>query len=115
LPRRRKPGESTSPWPRTSWPERSELSEASRTVEIVNKRGLHARASAKFVKLAAAFDAEVKVSKDGQTVDARSIMGLMMLAAATGCCIDILAEGDQAEEAVAALVELVAARFEEDE
>ena len=91
------------------------MSEANRTVEIINKRGLHARASAKFVKLAAAFDAEVKVSKDGQTVDARSIMGLMMLAAAPGCSIDIEAEGDQAEEAVQALVELVEARFEEDE
>ena len=67
------------------------------------------------MKLAAAFDAEVRVSKDGQTVDARSIMGLMMLAAAPGCCIDIQAEGDQAEEAVQALTELVQARFEEDE
>ena len=91
------------------------MSEANRTVEIVNKRGLHARASAKFVKLAATFDAEVRVSKDGQTVDARSIMGLMMLAAAPGCCIDIVAEGAQAGEAVDALVELVAARFDEDE
>ncbi|HEY0650700.1 HPr family phosphocarrier protein, partial [Phenylobacterium sp.] len=72
------------------------MSEANRTVEIINKRGLHARASAKFVKLAAAFDAEVRVSKDGQTVDARSIMGLMMLAASPGCSIDIQAEGDQA-------------------
>jgi len=67
------------------------------------------------VKLAAAFDAEVKVSKDGQTVDARSIMGLMMLAAAPGCSIEIVAEGDQAVEAVQALTELVQARFEEDE
>ncbi|MBW8813651.1 MAG: HPr family phosphocarrier protein [Caulobacterales bacterium] len=91
------------------------MSEASRTVEIVNKRGLHARASAKFVKLAGAFDAEVKVSKDGQTVDARSIMGLMMLAAAPGCCIDIEAEGAQAQEAVEALADLVAGRFDEDE
>ncbi len=91
------------------------MSEANRTVEIVNKRGLHARASAKFVKLAATFDAEVRVSKDGQTVDARSIMGLMMLAAAPGCCIDIVAEGEQAGEAVEALVDLVAARFDEDE
>jgi phosphocarrier protein HPr len=91
------------------------VSEAVRSVEIVNKRGLHARASAKFVKLAATFDAEVKVSKDGQTVDARSIMGLMMLAASPGCCIDIEAEGEQATEAVEALVELVAARFDEDE
>ncbi len=91
------------------------MSEATRTVEIINKRGLHARASAKFVKLAATFDAEVRVSKDGQTVDARSIMGLMMLAAAPGCCIDIVAEGDQAGAAVDALVDLVAARFDEDE
>jgi len=91
------------------------VSEANRTVEIINKRGLHARASAKFVKLAATFDAEVRVSKDGQTVDARSIMGLMMLAAAPGCCIDIVAEGDEADAAVEALVGLVAARFDEDE
>jgi len=91
------------------------VSEAARTVEIVNKRGLHARASAKFVKLAALYDAEVRVSKDGQTVDARSIMGLMMLAAATGCFIDIEADGEQAIEAVDALEALVAARFDEDE
>ena len=88
---------------------------AVRTVEIVNKRGLHARASAKFVKLASTFDAEVRVSKDGQTVDARSIMGLMMLAAGPGCCIDIEAEGSEADAAVAALQELVAAKFDEDE
>ena len=88
---------------------------AARTVDIVNKRGLHARASAKFVRAASAFDAEVRVSKDGQTVDARSIMGLMMLAAAPGCCIDIEAEGPQAAEAVEALAGLVAARFDEDE
>lgn len=87
----------------------------SRSVEIVNKRGLHARASAKFVKLASAFDAEVKVSKDGQTVDARSIMGLMMLAAGPGCCIEIEAEGREAGPAVEALVELVSGRFDEDE
>ena len=86
-----------------------------RTVEIVNKRGLHARASAKFVKLAAGFDAEVRVTKDGHTVDARSIMGLMMLAASPGCCIDIEAEGAQAEAAVEALAELVAGKFDEGE
>ena len=91
------------------------MSEACRTVEIVNKKGLHARASAKFVKLAANFDAEVRVSKDGQTVDARSIMGLMMLAAAIGSSIDIEAEGAEAEAAVEALVRLVASKFEEDE
>jgi phosphocarrier protein len=85
-----------------------------RTVEIVNERGLHARASAKFVKLASGFDAEVRVSKDGQTVDARSIMGLMMLAAGPGCCIDIEADGEQASEALDALAALVAARFDEE-
>jgi phosphocarrier protein len=85
-----------------------------RTVDICNARGLHARASAKFVKLASTFDAEVKVSRDGQTVDARSIMGLMMLAAGPGCEIQIAAEGPEAESAVAALVELVEGRFDED-
>jgi phosphocarrier protein len=90
------------------------VSEARRTVEIVNERGLHARASAKFVKLAAGFDAEVTVSRDGQTVDARSIMGLMMLAAGPGCCIDIVAEGPEAAEVVEALAALVESKFDED-
>ena len=88
---------------------------ASRSVEIVNKRGLHARASAKFVKMASTFDAEVTVSKDGSTVDARSIMGLMMLAAGPGCSIEIAAEGSEAEPALDALAQLVANRFDEDE
>ena len=91
------------------------MSANTRTVEIVNKRGLHARASAKFVKMAATFDAEVMVSKDGHSVDARSIMGLMMLAAGPGCCIEIVAEGRDAAAALAALAALVAARFDEDE
>ena len=86
-----------------------------RTVDIINARGLHARASAKFVKLASTFDAEVTVSRDGTTVDARSIMGLMMLAAGPGCCIDIAAEGAEAQPAVDALVELVEARFDEEQ
>ncbi len=86
-----------------------------RTVDICNARGLHARASAKFVKLASTFDAEVTVSREGQTVDARSIMGLMMLAAGQGCEIEIAAEGPEAESALAALVELVEARFDEDQ
>jgi phosphocarrier protein HPr len=93
------------------------MSEATavRTVEIVNRRGLHARASAKFVRLASGFDAEVRVSKDGQTVDARSIMGLMMLAAGPGCCVEIEAEGPDADAALDALQALIAARFDEDE
>ena len=84
-------------------------------VEIVNERGLHARASAKFVKLAATFDAEVTVTRDGTTVDARSIMGLMMLAAGIGCCIEIAADGPEAKPALEALVELVQGRFDEDQ
>lgn len=86
-----------------------------RSVDICNARGLHARASAKFVKLASTFDAEVTVSRDGSTVDARSIMGLMMLAAGPGCQIEIVAEGPEAKPAVDALVELVEARFDEDQ
>ena len=88
---------------------------ASRLVEIINKRGLHARASAKFVKTASTFDAEVTVSKDGATVDARSIMGLMMLAAGPGCCIEIQAQGAEAQPALDALAQLVSNRFDEDE
>ena len=84
-------------------------------MEIVNKRGLHARASAKFVKCASTFEAEVRVSKDGHTVDARSIMGLMMLAAGPGCCIEIEADGAEADQALDALVELVTNRFDEEE
>jgi phosphocarrier protein len=87
---------------------------AARTVEICNERGLHARASAKFVKLASAFDAEIHVSRDGQTVDARSIMGLLMLAAGPGAAIEISAEGPEADAAVAALADLVGGKFEED-
>jgi phosphocarrier protein len=86
-----------------------------RSVDICNARGLHARASAKFVKLASTFDAEVTVSRDGTTVDARSIMGLMMLAAGPGSQIEIVAEGPEAQPAVDALVELVEARFDEDQ
>jgi len=87
----------------------------SQVVEIVNERGLHARASAKFVKLAAAFDAEVTVTRDGTTVDARSIMGLMMLAAGLGSTIEIAAEGPEAKPALDALIELVQGRFDEDQ
>ena len=92
------------------------MSEAavSRSVEIVNERGLHARASAKFVKAASLFDAEVEVSREGQTVDARSIMGLMMLAAGIGSVIEISATGPQAQEALDALVRLVSDRFDEE-
>jgi phosphocarrier protein len=85
-----------------------------REVEIVNERGLHARASAKFVKVAAQFDAEIRVSRDGQTVDAQSIMGLMMLAAGIGSVIEISAEGADAATAVETLAQLVSDRFHEE-
>ena len=90
------------------------MTKAIRTVEICNERGLHARASAKFVKTAAGFEAEVTVSKDGHTVDARSIMGLMMLAAGPGAEIEIVAEGPDAEAAAKALEDLVSCRFDEE-
>ncbi len=82
-------------------------------VEILNTRGLHARAASKFVKLAAAFDAEIKVSKDGETVSGRSIMGLMMLGAGLGSHIRLTAEGAEAAVALAALVDLISRRFDE--
>jgi phosphocarrier protein len=87
---------------------------ASRTVDVVNKRGLHARASAKFVTLASDQIAAVEVEKDGSKVCGTSIMGLMMLGAAMGDRITISAEGEGADEAVAALADLVAARFGEE-
>jgi phosphocarrier protein len=85
-----------------------------RTVLIVNERGLHARASAKFVKTAAQFDALVLVSRDGATVEAQSIMGLMMLAAGAGSTVELAAEGPEAAEALDALTNLIENRFEED-
>ena len=84
------------------------------TVVIRNKRGLHARASARFVTLAATFDAVVMVTKDGASVAGTSIMGLMMLAAAPGDAVELSAEGAQAETALAALVALIEAKFGED-
>jgi phosphocarrier protein len=84
------------------------------TAMIANRRGLHARAAAKFVKLAAGFDAEITVSKRGQTVSGRSILGLMMLAAGPGTELEITAAGREAEEAVEVLASIIEARFEED-
>lgn len=86
----------------------------SRQVTIVNQRGLHARASARFVKCAEAFDACVCVTRDGQTVGGTSIMGLMLLAAAPGAQISIEAEGPEAAEALDALCSLVETGFGED-
>ena len=83
-------------------------------VEIRNRKGLHARASAKFVKCAETFQATVRVMRDGQTVGGSSIMGLMMLAAGPGTRIVIEAEGPEAPEAIEALQALVEAGFGED-
>jgi phosphocarrier protein len=86
----------------------------SRTVAVLNKRGLHARASAKFVTLASGLAVPVEVEKDGGRVCGTSIMGLMMLGAAMGDTITISAEGEGADAAVAALAELVEAKFGEE-
>ncbi|TCT10673.1 phosphocarrier protein [Tepidamorphus gemmatus] len=85
-----------------------------RIVEIVNQRGLHARASAKFVRCAVQFDAEILVTRDGQSVAGTSIMGLLALGAGPGSQIGIAAEGPEAEAAVAALSRLVEERFGEE-
>jgi phosphocarrier protein len=84
-----------------------------RTVTVVNRRGLHARAAAKFVTLAERFGASVDVLRDGQAVSARSIMGLMMLGAGMGSTIQLQAEGWDAKEALEALSALVEAGFNE--
>jgi len=86
----------------------------SRIATICNQRGLHARAAARFVKTAAGFKAEVWVRKNGTEVSGRSIMGLMMLAAAPGSVIKLTATGPEAEAAVAALAKLVECKFDED-
>ncbi|MCF3643367.1 HPr family phosphocarrier protein [Rhizobium sp. TRM95111] len=86
----------------------------SKELLIINRRGLHARASAKFVQTVDGFDAEVTVTKDGMTVGGTSIMGLMMLAASPGCTVLVTARGNQASEALDALETLVADRFGEE-
>ncbi len=85
-----------------------------RTAVVANQRGLHARAAAKFVRLAAGFDAETTVSKRGMTVSGRSILGLMMLAAGPGTELEITARGREAEEAIDVLGSIIEAGFEED-
>jgi phosphocarrier protein HPr len=90
------------------------LTAVSRQVEISNKRGLHARASAKFVNLASRLDVKIEVEKDGNRVCGTSIMGLMMLGAAIGDSITIHCEGDEAEDSLQQLVTLVEERFGEE-
>jgi phosphocarrier protein len=86
-----------------------------RDLPIVNKKGLHARASAKFVQCVERFEAEITVSKDGQSVSGSSIMGLMMLAAGLGSSIHVEASGPDADAAMAAIADLVGGRFGEED
>ncbi|MEI9926048.1 MAG: HPr family phosphocarrier protein [Bradyrhizobium sp.] len=86
----------------------------SRELPIINKRGLHARASAKFVQMVERFNAEVWVTKGGETVGGTSIMGLMMLSAGPGTSITVSAIGPEAEAALAAITELVGSKFNEE-
>jgi phosphocarrier protein len=81
---------------------------------IPNKKGLHARASAKIVEAAARFQSEINVIKDGTAVDGRSIMGLMMLAASMGSRVEITAQGPDAQEAMTAILALIDAKFGEE-
>jgi phosphocarrier protein HPr len=99
--------------PDADQPQEQPAAVVSRCVIICNRRGLHARAAAKFVTLAERFDASVDVVRDGQSVSARSIMGLMMLGAGCGATIELRAEGWGAKEALDALAALVEAGFEE--
>ncbi|MEG3620085.1 HPr family phosphocarrier protein [Magnetovibrio sp. PR-2] len=85
-----------------------------RSLNICNERGLHARAAAKFVKLAAEFDADITVSKDGQSVSGGSIMGLMMLAAGIGSSISVSISGVESASAMDAIAELIANKFGEE-
>jgi phosphocarrier protein HPr len=86
----------------------------SRSVTVVNQLGMHARAAAKFVHLAAKYQAHVRVARDAREMDGKSIMGLLLLAAARGTTIRISAEGGDEQEAVAALADLVQTGFGED-
>lgn len=84
-----------------------------RQVEIINKLGLHARAAAKFVTLASSFESEIQIELNGTQVNGKSIMGVMMLAAAQGTQLDIMVEGTDEHEAIEKLCELITNRFDE--
>lgn len=86
-----------------------------KNVTIVNKLGLHARAAAKFVTLASSFSSDVKLARNGQEVNGKSIMGVMMLAASKGTDIQLITDGDDENEAIEKLTELIKNRFGEDE
>lgn len=87
----------------------------SRDIDIINKLGLHARAAAKLVKLCAGFSADIDIEKDGQRVNSKSIMGVMMLAASCGSTVTLYVDGEDENEALAAVVDLFERRFDEEE
>ena len=91
------------------------LTTVKQTIKIENKLGLHARAAAKFVQLASKFQSEIQVTKDGVQVDGKSIMGVLMLAAAQGTSIVVAATGGDAQEAIDALSTLIGDKFGEDQ
>ena len=91
------------------------IMQATRDVAIVNKLGMHARAAAKFVKLATSFNSNIDIQKDSRRVNAKSIMGVMMLAANKGSTVTIHANGDDAEQSLDALEQLINDRFDEEE
>jgi phosphocarrier protein len=93
----------------------SSTASVSREIPVINKRGLHARASAKFVQMVERFNAEVWVTRSGETVGGTSIMGLMMLSAGIGTSVVVSAAGPQAQEALDALTELMGSKFGEEE
>lgn len=84
-------------------------------LEIINKLGLHARAAAKLVKLSSSFSSSIDIEKEGQRVNSKSIMGVMMLAASLGSKVTIFADGEDEQEALAAVVDLINRRFDEEE
>ena len=84
-------------------------------VEIINKLGMHARAAAKFVTLAQTYSADIQIAKNGQQVNGKSIMGVMMLAAAKGSTIELVIDGEDESQAMQALTHLINNRFDEDE
>lgn len=91
------------------------MSKIDQDIEIINKLGLHARAAAKFVSIASAHSSHVDIEKNGHSVNGKSIMGVMMLAAGKGSIVTLHVDGDDAESCVASLVELINNRFDEDE
>ncbi len=91
------------------------MKKINQNIEIINKLGLHARAAAKFVKIASAFTCHIEVEKNGQRINGKSIMGVMMLAAGKGSYITLHIEGDDPEPCVNALTDLINNRFDEEE